>query len=124
VLAQRGSPPCAGFFVGAEIDENLMRSELTATQQAEHLQRRKEIWEAMQDANTGATCTSIPERGPGQPRQFAAETSAATGVNKSTVTRATRRARDVCQEARDLIRGTGRKETARKLREKAKGATA
>jgi len=90
----------------AEIDENLMRSELTATQQAEHLQRRKEIWEAMQDANTGASCTSIPERGPGQPRQFAAETSAATGVNKSTVTRATRRARDVCQEARDLIRGT------------------
>jgi ParB-like chromosome segregation protein Spo0J len=95
----------------AEIDENLMRSELTATQQAEHLQRRKEIWEAMQEAESagGATCTTGRNTdgtfGDGQ-KQFAAETAAATGVNKSTVTRATRRARDVCQEARDLIRGT------------------
>lgn len=35
-----------------------------------------------------------------------AEAAAATGVNKSTVTRSTRRAREVCQHAHDLIRGT------------------
>ena len=29
-----------------EIDENLIRSELTATQQAEHLAKRKELWHA------------------------------------------------------------------------------
>jgi hypothetical protein len=72
------------------------------------LQRRKEIWEAMQTQSVQvASVESKRSDGRGhRHEEFAAETAAATGVNKSTVTRATRRARDVCQEARDLIRGT------------------
>jgi len=84
-----------------EIDENLMRSELTATQQAEHLAKRKELW-AMR--NTGADCASI--QGRGQPKQFAADTSVATGVSKATVNRATSRAEHICADARDIVRGT------------------
>ena len=90
-----------------EIDENLMRSELTATQQAEHLAKRKELWSARkiqvdQDAP--------PEIGYGKPpkqqKKFAADTSDSTGVSKATVNRATSRADGTTQEARDLLRGT------------------
>lgn len=103
----------------AEIDENLCRAELTPTQEAEHLARRKEVWEAMREAERtpdlagetgGATCTtSLSDgraAGPQHEEGFAASTAKATGKNKSTVTRATRRATEVCQAARDLIRGT------------------
>lgn len=69
---------------------------------AEHLAKRKELWEVRR--NTGATCTSI--NGPGQPKQFASDTADKTGVNKSTVTRAVARASGVTEEARDAIRGT------------------
>lgn len=103
----------------AEIDENLCRSELTPTQEAEHLAKRKEVWEAMREAERasdlvgetgGATCTaSLSDgraAGPQHEEGFAASTAKATGKNKSTVTRAIRRATEVCQAARDLIRGT------------------
>ncbi|HEX7338884.1 MAG TPA: hypothetical protein VF271_03015 [Rhodanobacteraceae bacterium] len=94
-----------------EIDENLMRSELTATQQAEHLQRRKEIWEAMQEAETGK---SFPSSGGAGNQGFADDTAKATGQTKRAVNMATRRAREVCQEARDLIRGTSASNTNRR----------
>lgn len=101
----------------AEIDENLCRSELTPTQEAEHLAKRKKVWEAIE-----ATKLEVAQVAPlqvqpakakgshGGPRPhdegFAASTSAATGKDKSTINRAIRRASEVCQEARDLIRGT------------------
>ena len=85
-----------------EIDENLIRSELTPTELAEHLAKRKELWEARE--NTDASCASI--RSPGQPKRFAAETADSTGVNKSTVSRAISRAEGVTEAARDAIRGT------------------
>lgn len=69
-----------------EIDENLIRAELTPAQTAAHLKRRKELWEAL---NNGATCT---ENGRGRPREFASETAEKIGSAKSTVTRAISRA--------------------------------
>lgn len=58
------------------------------------------------EGNSDATCTTIPARGRGRPEEFASETAAVTGKDKSTINRAIRRATAVCQEARDLIRGT------------------
>jgi hypothetical protein len=78
-----------------------MRSELSATQQAEHLAKRKELWALR---NTGSSCASI--KGAGQPKQFAADTANATGASKATINRATARAEGTTQEARDLVRGT------------------
>lgn len=96
----------------AEIDENLIRSELTATEQAEHIQRRKEIWDAMRESS-GTTCSTTDKQtsargreGEGRPQEFAQATKDATGYSKQHTNRATRRARAVCQKARDLIRGT------------------
>lgn len=77
-----------------------MRSELTATQQAEHLAKRKELWGA-RDLG-GASCPTKPQH----QKQFASATADATGVDKRTVNRATARAESVTQEARDIVRGT------------------
>lgn len=98
----------------AEIDENLCRSELTPTEEAEHIGRRKEVWEAMQAAKEQA---EIPvgqvdslEIGygnpPKRPEGFAAATEGATGKSKSSTNRAARRYTEVCQAARDLIKRT------------------
>lgn len=76
-----------------------MRSELTPTQQAEHLAKRKEIWGAR---NSGA---NRPET-PGRPQGFAGATAEATGVDKRNVNKAVARAEKVPEDIRDEIRGT------------------
>lgn len=84
-----------------EIDENLMRSELTPTEQAEHLAKRKELWEVRKES--GNTVPTLTGRGN---KQFASDTAEKTGVTKRQINKSVSRARDVCDEARDLIRGT------------------
>lgn len=78
------------------------RYERAPTQEAEHIARRKEIWEAMR-AKPGQLDPVYGGRGN---EGFAASTAKATGKSKETTDRAVRRATEVCQEARDLIRGT------------------
>ncbi|MCB1687712.1 MAG: ParB N-terminal domain-containing protein [Halioglobus sp.] len=93
-----------------EIDENLCRHELTPTEQAEHLAKRKELWEARErDRVSGQVDPKLSVRGrenEGRPEGFATETAKTTGKSKESINRDVRRAHDVCQEARDLIRGT------------------
>ena len=48
----------------------------------------------------------VAKHGRAQDEGFAASTAAATGKSKAAVNKAIRRATAVCQEARDLIRGT------------------
>jgi hypothetical protein len=84
-----------------EIDENLMRSELTPTEEAEHVARRKELWEARQKVGQVAPLST----GRGH-KGFAADTAAKTGKDKRTINRAIQRAAEVTSEARDLIRNT------------------
>ena len=48
----------------------------------------------------------VAKHGHAQEEGFAASTAAVTGQTKKSVNRAIRRATAVCQEARDLIRGT------------------
>lgn len=63
-----------------EIDENLMRAELTASQEAEHLSRRKRIWKAI---NKGGK--TVPTPGGKQRVEFAADTAASVGQTKRAV---------------------------------------
>ncbi|MEO0376543.1 MAG: hypothetical protein AAF329_18355 [Cyanobacteria bacterium P01_A01_bin.17] len=83
-----------------EIDENLIRSELTATQQAEHLAKRKELWGMRNVAGR------IPPTKPQHEKGFAHETECQTGVSKRRINEAISRAEGVTEEARDAIRGT------------------
>lgn len=83
-----------------EIDENLMRAELTPTQQAEHLAKRKELWEAR---NSGTNCS---EKTRGRPKEFAGETAEVAGTTRQQVNRAVARAEKVPEDIRDEIRGT------------------
>ena len=78
-----------------EIDENLCRSELTASQRATHIKRRKQIWEALHPVEMGGTtCPTHPEtdsmgrkKSPQQEKAFAADTAAVSGESKRDVNR-------------------------------------
>lgn len=83
-----------------EIDENLMRAELTPTQQAEHLAKRKELWEAR--SLGGTNCSTKPQH----QKQFAQDTAESTGTTRQQVNRAVARAEKVSEDIRDEIRGT------------------
>ncbi|MEM1009522.1 MAG: hypothetical protein AAGJ35_11005 [Myxococcota bacterium] len=84
-----------------EIDENLIRSELTPTQQAEHLAKRKELW-GMRPVSEKV----VPKPQGGRPTGFASETAESTGVTRQQINRAISRVEGVTEEARDAIRGT------------------
>jgi len=83
-----------------EIDENLCRAELTASQRSGYTKRRKQIWEALhpEEKSIGATCAttanvSVRGRvGEGRPEGFASATAEATGQSKATTNRAIARA--------------------------------
>lgn len=81
-----------------EIDENLMRAELSPSQQAEHLARRKEVWEALEVSRQNVAK-------PGRPTGFASETANATGVDRKTVQRDIARATAIGPDIK-LVAGT------------------
>lgn len=87
-----------------EIDENLCRSELTAAQRSKAVKRRREIWEALHP-NSGASCATIPDRGPGRPVEFAADTAKVTGESKSQINRHVARAEALGDDL-DKVTGT------------------
>ena len=75
-----------------EIDENLCRAELTASQRAQAIKRRRQIWEALHPAETpgGKTVSTRNDDGTfvkGEPKEkaFAASTAAAAGMTKQAI---------------------------------------
>lgn len=101
-----------------EIDENLCRSELSTTQRSKYMKRRRQIWEAMHPAervvkvdevakvNSGTSCPTIPNRGPGRPQEFAASTAESTGMTKKSINRHLARAEALGETMLDRITGT------------------
>ncbi len=84
-----------------EIDENLMRAELSPVEMSEHLARRKELWGKRNSGNT------VPENRPrGRPAGFASETAEATGVTKRAVNKAIARTEAIPGDIRAIIKGT------------------
>ena len=88
-----------------EIDENLCRAELTASQRAQAIRRRKQIWEALHPAESGTTCPTLskPTTGRGN-TQFAADTASVSGESKRDVNRHLARAEAIGE---DLKRVSG-----------------
>ena len=91
-----------------EIDENLCRAELTASQRAQAIRRRKQIWEALHPAEIQVGQVVPPEIGYGKPppqrQKFASETAAISGESKRDVNRHLARAEAIGD---DLERVTG-----------------
>ena len=65
-----------------EIDENLCRAELTASQRAQAIRRRKQIWEALHP-NSVQTLDEKKDRG--RPTEFATETAKVSGQSRSGI---------------------------------------
>lgn len=82
-----------------EIDENLMRAELTPAQEARHLSRRKELWGKR---NSGQS-SPINK---GRPKEFAGATSEQTGMAKRTINQAISRAENIDPAAMEALQGT------------------
>lgn len=92
-----------------EIDENLCRAELTASQRAQAIKRRKQIWEALHPVDTGgkslSTCLSDGRKaGPQHEQGFAAATATAAGMTKQAINQHLARAEAIGD---DLERVTG-----------------
>lgn len=97
----------------AEIDENLYRNELTVLEQGEHLERRKEIYEAL---NPNAKAEARRAAGmnkalgnnvaPVSGATFVESVEALTGKSKSAIKEEIQIARDIAEPVKDLIRDT------------------
>lgn len=83
-----------------EIDENLYRSELSPVEEAAHLTRRRELWEAMKGGKTIPT----PTAGGQQDVAFAANTAKAIGRTKRSINQKLARAENVV--VLDDVKGT------------------
>lgn len=83
-----------------EIDENLCRSELSASQRSHYTKRRKQIWEALHPVQkeerqrvadlpeqAGQVAPPVAKHGRQQEKAFAASTAAITGEDKRTINR-------------------------------------
>ncbi len=86
-----------------EIDENLCRAELSTLERAQHLQKRKSLWEAHE--SSGQTLPETPPSG-GRPAGFAAATEAATGIPKRTVNQDLRRVERIPEDVQEVIAST------------------
>ena len=98
----------------AEIDENIVRSDISALEYGEILLRRKEIYETLHpetknggDRRSGKTrsakCTSDPAR------SFVEDTAEKLGVNPCTVRRQIQTAKNLSPETKEIIRGADAK---------------
>ena len=94
-----------------EIDENLVRSDLIEIERAEHLKRRKEIFDARANEKTGGESlpTSLKDgrkAGPQHGKGFAQDTAEKTGLSKSSINKSLRRAEKIDVDVQESIKGT------------------
>ena len=91
-----------------EIDENLQRANLTPAEEADHLKRRAELWEARETAGTNCPTSLSDGRaaGPQHAEGFASETAAATGRSKRDINRAIARAENIESDVMEAVQGT------------------
>ncbi len=91
-----------------EIDENLMRAELSEGERGEHLLRRKQIFEAKREQarrEDELAGTKSPTK-PQHERGFASDTAEQTGLTKRHINRSIRRAERIAPDVRETIRTT------------------
>lgn len=109
----------------AEIDENLIRNELTQLERAEALARRKELYEAKYPEAKAYSSEKQRQRASGEPREtvspgFAADTAAKTGLTPRTIQQDVQIATKIVPDVRDAIRDTPLADSKRDLLELAR----
>jgi ParB-like chromosome segregation protein Spo0J len=106
----------------AEIDENLVRQELTELERAEHLTRRKEIYEALGPVIKWGGDRKSEQFKTTRCRldSFTVDTAAKTGLSRRTVERGVQIGTKIPQDVRDLIRHTPLADQKRELLELAR----
>ena len=82
-----------------EIDENLVRAELTPAQRAAAIKRRKEVWEAMHPEGGKSVSTLGGEQRIG----FASDTSAVAGVTKQAINQHVSRAEALGDDLDEVV---------------------
>jgi len=95
----------------AEIDENLIRNELTVLERAEHLKRRKEIYEARHPETKKATGKNLADKRwhateLNSAACFTADTAAKTGTTERTVRQEIQIAASIPEPVKEAIRST------------------
>lgn len=82
-----------------EIDENLVRAELTPAQRAAAIKRRKEVWEAMHPQGGKSVSTLGGEQRVG----FASDTSAVAGITKQAINQHVSRAEALGDDLEEVV---------------------
>lgn len=95
----------------AEIDENLVRADLSALEHAEHMARRKELYLALHPETANPNQKGGPGRGnkttpDSGAVSFVADTAAKTGAAESTVRESVQIATSIPEAVKEAIRGT------------------
>ncbi len=99
----------------AEIDENLVRNELTALERSDHYIRRKEIYESLhpetrhineRGGGPGRGNKTDPESGSVSVAAFVDDTAAKTGRSRSVIAEEVKIGRDLAPDVKDSLRGT------------------
>ena len=85
-----------------EIDENLIRAELSEGERSEHLLRRKQLFEEKRGEELSAGVS--PGVKPQYETGFATDTAERTGLTKRHINRSIRRAERIADDVRDAIR--------------------
>lgn len=98
-----------------EIDENLIRAELTPAQRTTHIARRKQVWEALHPGEIQVRKLFPPEIGykkpPKQEKGFAAETAAVSGESKRSINQHIARAQALGGDVKRVVGTSLDKET-------------
>lgn len=90
----------------AEIDENLARHNLTVLEEAEHLARRKEIYEEMHPETKQGRAGAEARWNATDTMSFASETAKAADISQRTIQRGVQIATSIPQDVRDTLRDT------------------
>jgi N6-adenosine-specific RNA methylase IME4/site-specific DNA-adenine methylase len=98
----------------AEIDENLVRNELTALERCEHLARRKELYEGLHPEAARPKGGRRPANGE-MISPFSSEAAAKAGVTPRTVQQEVQIARALPDDVRGALRGTAVEDTKTEL---------
>lgn len=104
----------------AEIDENLVRNELTELEKSEHLARRKRVYEALHPEAKPYSTEKQRQRRSQKPSEtvspgFTTDTAAKTGVSRRSVQQGVQVAEKIVPEVRDAIRETPLADSKRDL---------